>query len=97
MSVLTIIGSGVVNTLMLVGSIELLASTKYGHLLIIKILLFLAMAGIATFNRRCLLPTLTTAAVTTLQRNSFIEVAFGFAVVCIVAALGTLPPPFGPA
>jgi putative copper resistance protein D len=94
-SVLTIIGSGIVNTLVLVGSIELLASTEYGHLLIIKIVLFLVMVGIAMFNRRCLLPAVTTTAVSTLQRNSFIEVAFGLAIVCIVAALGTLPPPFG--
>lgn len=94
-AVLTIIATGIINALNLVGSAELLASTDYGRLLLLKLILFLMMLAVATFNRYRLVPELTATAVRTLRRNSFIEAAVGLSVVAVVALLGILPPPLG--
>jgi copper resistance protein D len=99
-SVATILLTGIVNTWYLAGSIDALTETKYGHLLLIKIALFLAMVGVATFNRLRLTPRLvdssdvavTQAAQRQLCRNAAMEAAMGAAIIAIVAALGTLPP-----
>src|ERR1700683_4013992 len=99
-SVATILLTGIVNTWYLSGSIDALTETKYGHLLLIKIALFLAMAGVAAFNRLRLTPRLVddpemTAAQDArrqLCRNATLEAAMGAAIIAIVAALGTLPP-----
>jgi putative copper resistance protein D len=99
-SVAAILLTGIVNTWYLSGSIDALTETKYGHLLLIKIALFLAMVGVAAFNRLRLTPRLVanpemTAAQNArreLSRNAVVEAAMGAAVIAIVAALGTLPP-----
>jgi putative copper resistance protein D len=99
-SVATILLTGAINTWYLSGSIKALAETKYGRLLLIKIALFLAMLGVAAFNRLQLTPRLVespgaTAALTAqrqLCRNAAIEAAMGAAIIAIVALLGTLPP-----
>lgn len=92
-----IFASGLVNTYALAGSVPALIDTHYGHLLLAKVGLFLAMVGIAAFNRLRLTPRLSSARTVTeaqrkLQRNSLIEVAMGLFVVVIVGVLGTLPP-----
>jgi copper resistance protein D len=99
-SVATILLTGIVNTWYLSGSIDALTETKYGHLLLIKIALFVAMAGVAAFNRLRLTPRLvddpeiTAAQIARrqLSRNAALEAAMGAAIIAIVAALGTLPP-----
>jgi len=99
-SVATILLTGIVNASYLSGSIEALTETKYGNLLLIKIALFLAMVGVAAFNRLRLTPRLvgaTDPAVSQavqrrLCRNAAIEAVMGAAIIAIVAALGTLPP-----
>jgi putative copper resistance protein D len=99
-SVATILLTGIVNTWYLSGSVDALTQTKYGHLLLIKIALFVAMAGVAAFNRLRLTPRLVddpemTAAQNArrqLSRNAVLEAAMGAAIIAIVAALGTLPP-----
>ena len=99
-SVATILLTGIVNTWYLSGSIDALTTTKYGHLLLIKIALFSAMIGVAAFNRLRLTPKLVdipnvTAAQDArrqLSRNAAVEAAIGVAIIAIVAALGTLPP-----
>lgn len=95
LAVLTIIATGILNMLNFVSSAELLASTDYGRLLLLKLVLFLAMLAVAAFNRHRLVPELTATAAKTLRRNSFIEAAFGFFLLAVVALLGTLPPPLG--
>ena len=50
--------TGLLNTLLLVGSIHALVGTPYGRLLALKILLFLTMVVAALFNRFRLLPRL---------------------------------------
>jgi putative copper resistance protein D len=92
-----IVATGLVNTYVLAGSVLALIATDYGHLLLVKIGLFLAIVGIAAFNRLRLTPRLLSAhasadAQRQLQRNSLIEAALGVLVLVIVGALGTLPP-----
>jgi putative copper resistance protein D len=99
-SVATILLTGIVNTWYLSGSVDALTESKYGRLLLIKIALFFAMAGVAAFNRLRLTPrlvdnpdaTAAQGARRQLGRNAAIEAAMGAAIIGIVAALGTLPP-----
>lgn len=99
-SVATLLVTGIVNTWYLAGSIDALTETDYGRLLVIKIVLFFAMVGVAAINRLRLTPRLvadenakaTQRARRALCRNATIETALGAAVLAIVAALGTLPP-----
>jgi copper resistance protein D len=99
-SVGTLLVTGIVNTWYLAGSIEALTSTFYGQLLLAKIATFLAMVAIATVNRQYLTPRLVQnesaaaaqGALRQLCRNASIEALAGFAVICMVAVLGTKPP-----
>jgi copper resistance protein D len=99
-SVATLVVTGGINTWYLAGSIPALADTHYGHLLLAKIGLFLAMIVVAAVNRLDLLPKLAgatgpTAAELTLRslrRNAVIEVLLGAIIIGIVAVLGTSPP-----
>ncbi|HZP78833.1 MAG TPA: copper homeostasis membrane protein CopD [Pseudolabrys sp.] len=98
--VATVVLTGAVNTWMLAGSVDALVGTAYGRLLLIKIALFLCMLMIAAINRQRLTPRLVDAddagagkrALNRLRRNSLIEVALGAIILCIVGALGILPP-----
>jgi copper resistance protein D len=99
-SVATILLTGSVNTWYLSGSVDALTETKYGHLLLIKIALFLATVCVAAFNRLRLTPRLVENlnlaiaqnARRQLSRNAAVEAAMGATIIAIVAALGTLPP-----
>ena len=89
--------TGVLNTLLLVGSTPALVGTPYGRLLGLKILLFLAMVAIALFNRFRLLPRLrretqAAAAAAALARSVLCEQGLGFAILLVVGVLGTWPP-----
>jgi putative copper export protein/mono/diheme cytochrome c family protein len=95
-SVATLLVTGIVNTIFLAGSVPALLGTVYGQLLLLKIVLFLAMVGIASVNRRKLTPELSTprgaTAMRRLQRNALIEAGLGVAIIAIVGALGSIPP-----
>jgi copper resistance protein D len=101
-SVATLLVTGSINTWYLAGSVAALTRTDYGHLLLIKIALFLIMVAVAAVNRLVLTPRLvhdagpvaTTAALRLLRRNTVIEVILGAAIIAVVAALGTNPPGF---
>jgi putative copper resistance protein D len=89
--------TGVLNTLLLVGSPQALMSTAYGRLLALKILLFLVMVGVALFNRLRLLPRLQREgreadSIAVLARSVLFELALGFAALAVVSLLGTWPP-----
>ena len=93
----TLLATGLVNTYLLAGSVQALITTHYGHFLLVKIALFMAMVCIAVFNRLRLTPRLSierqaSAARQQLQRNCLVEAAMGLLIVVIVGALGTLPP-----
>jgi putative copper resistance protein D len=99
-SVGTLLVTGIVNTWYLAGSVEALTSTFYGQLLLAKIAAFFAMVAIAAVNRQWLTPRLVQnentitaqGALWQLRRNALIEAFAGFAVICLVAVLGTKPP-----
>lgn len=91
-----ILATGTVNSIFLVGTIPALLGTDYGHLLMIKLALFLTMVIFAAINRLWLTPLLADGAagpaLRLLQRNALIEAALGGAVLLVLGALGTLPP-----
>jgi copper resistance protein D len=92
-SVLTILITGILNTVNLVGSAHALVYTDYGRTLMTKVTLFFAMVAIASINRIVLTPRIPDRdAINALRRNSLIEASLGLAILCIVAALGTMPP-----
>ena len=86
--------TGLLNSLLLVGSTRALIGTLYGRLLALKILLFLVMACVALFNRFRLLPRLRreTQATAALARSVFCEQGLGLAILAVVSVLGTWPP-----
>jgi len=99
-SVGTLVVTGVVNGLMIIGSLAVLAGTDYGRLLLFKIALFLAMLSLAAINRLWLTPLLQrqhnadTAAIL-LRRigsNTVLEAVIGVVIVAIVGVLGTMSP-----
>jgi putative copper resistance protein D len=98
-SVGALIITGIINSWMLVGSVDALVSTDYGRLLSLKLLLFLAMLAVAAVNRLVLTPRLLlehgeirNAALRKLRNNSLIEAMLGLFILYLVAILGTLPP-----
>jgi putative copper resistance protein D len=98
--VAALIGSGIVNAWILVGSFRALLMTDYGQLLLIKLAVFAAMVGFAAVNRLRLTPQLALAAkgeagayaLSSLARNTCIEFALALAIFAIVGLLGTLHP-----
>lgn len=97
-SVGMLLASGIINTLMLAGSVAALVGTDYGRLLLLKIALFVVMLTIAGVNRIVLTPRLVRAQSSSqyllrqLRNNSLIEAAIGAIILVIVGVLGTLPP-----
>jgi putative copper resistance protein D len=99
-SVATLVGSGVVNTWVLAGSIPALIGTDYGRLLLAKIALFLVMLLFAAVNRLWLTPRLEGAGGSDLRKgplrqlgvNTLVEAAVAVIILAIVSMLGTLPP-----
>jgi putative copper resistance protein D len=99
-SVGTLVATGAVNTWFLAGSVPALVGTDYGHLLVVKVALFLVMLLFGAVNRLWLTPRLLNApsaagraeALRQIERNSLIETALGTIIIVIVGLLGTLPP-----
>ena len=98
----SVVGSGLVNGLYLVGSnLARLPFTQYGQLLLFKIALFGAMLGLAALNRFRLTPALranssdgrTYPARERLQLSLILELSLAAAILGLVAWLGTLEPP----
>lgn len=92
--------SGLVNAAFLLGGMHSLINTPYGRLLLLKVVLFAAMVGLAGINRQYLLPRLSSdlhadgssVALRWLIRSALLEIALGLAIVCIVGVLGIMPP-----
>lgn len=97
-----IVVTGIINCLAVVGfpHFTRLPLTPYGQLLIIKLLLFVAMLALAALNRWRLTPALSMAirddspesAVIGLRRSLLAEGSAAFAILALVAWLGTLDP-----
>jgi putative copper resistance protein D len=102
------IGSGVVAVLLLTGVVNLvlalgwahlpsIAASLWGWLLLIKLVLFIAMLGLAAFNRFRLTPALGVASMrlaaqAALRRSLVLETATALLIIALVAWLGTLSP-----
>ena len=89
--------SGVSNSWLLVGSIRALFTTRYGALLIFKLILFAFLICFGARNRVViktkLLPAPTRSdLLSQLRRNVIYEVCLGTVVVAIVGCLGVTPP-----
>jgi len=99
-SVGTILLTGLNNTWVLAGSIHALTGTDYGRLLVVKLILFLLMLGVATVNRFKLTPLMVQEndisaaleAVRRLRRNALVEASLGVLILVIVAILGAMSP-----
>jgi copper resistance protein D len=95
--------TGAINTWYLAGSTQALTGTDYGHLLLIKIALFLVMLVLATVNRLRFTPALAANAgqglprdaLRQLRRNVAIEISAGAIILSVVAVLGVTPPGLG--
>jgi len=97
-----IVASGLINSAFLVGwDVQRIASTFYGQVLIVKLLLFALMLGLAARNRFRHVPALTNAlqsqassqqAMADLRRSIFLETCVAAAVLALVAWLGMLEP-----
>jgi putative copper resistance protein D len=100
-AVAILIGSGLVNAWLQVGSLGRLATTPYGQLLLVKLCLLAGMLALAAHNRFRLVPALqrstegylsADSSLRMLRRNVIGEQILGLAIVLIVGCLGTLPP-----
>jgi putative copper resistance protein D len=97
--VLLILVSGCINSWFLIGSWHGLWHSDYGHVLIIKVLLVVAMVGLAAVNRLVLLARIEEpATLARLGRHVLVEQLLGLAILAAASLLGTLPPAgYGPA
>ena len=95
-AVAALVGSGLINSWYLVGSVVKLFATPYGQLLLVKLGLFSGMLLLAAANRFWLVPALTRdsgqvpIAEQRLRRHVVAEQALGVSVIIIVSLLGTL-------
>jgi putative copper resistance protein D len=95
-----LLASGLINSWFLVGSMQALFGTDYGHILLVKIALFLAMVSFAAANRLRHLPRLSPGTgahqaadgLRQLRRNTIAETCLGLGIVIAVAKLGTMAP-----
>jgi len=98
-----IAATGLINGAFLVGpgNVATLGHTRYGQLLLVKLLLFGGMLGCAALNRYRLTPRLANAveqeeparALIALRRSMAVETSLAIAVLGVVSWLGTLEPP----
>jgi putative copper resistance protein D len=103
-AVATLVGSGLVNSWYLVGTVTGLLTTQYGQLLLAKLVLFAGMLLLAVINRFWLVPSMSkaragdgTSSVWTgrLRNHVLGEQFLGFMVLVIVSVLGTMRPAIG--
>ncbi len=100
-AVFVLAGTGTINACYIVGSFPAMVTTEYGQVLDLKLILFVVMLGIASWNRYRLLPLLFHAEeplvfsllLQRLRGFVFLEFGLAVAVLCLVALLGTMPPP----
>lgn len=102
--VLVIAATGLINGQIVIGAAHVPQSlaSPYGQLLLLKLLMFAAMLGLAAANRWRLTPALRTAvggpgtdparAATAIRASLLLEAAAGLAILALVAWLGMLEP-----
>ena len=88
-----VIGSGLVDGWFLVGSLEGLVGTEYGHWLMLKIALFVALLGAVTARRLGLTPDGASPRwMKQVRRQVVHEQAGGLVILLVVGVLGVLTP-----
>jgi putative copper resistance protein D len=94
-AVAALIGTGLVNSWFLVGSVSNLPTTPYGEMLLTKLALFAGMLALAAANRFWLVPSIGEAdePIRKLRKHVLGEQLLGAAILVVVSALGTMPPP----
>lgn len=102
-AVATLVGTGLVNSWYLVGTVTGLLTTQYGQLLLAKLALFAGMLSLAAINRFWLVPSMSKARVDggqsfwerRLRAHVVAEQTLGLLVLSIVSVLGTIRPAIG--
>ena len=95
-AVATLIGSGLVNSWFLVGSVRNLLNTPYGQILLTKVAVFAAMLALAAANRFWLVPSMSgrlsdgSSSSRWLRNHVFAEQFLGVMLLLAVSFLGTL-------
>ncbi len=93
--VLLLAGTGVAQGLELIGSVAALLGTRYGHIALLKITLFLIALGLAAINRLWLSDRLAAGASNArrhLQASVCVEACIGLAIVCAAAFMASSVP-----
>jgi putative copper resistance protein D len=104
LAVVALSGTGLVNGVFLIGNIQAVFTTRYGQLLLAKLVLFAAMVCIGAWNLLVLKPKLAVKVqpenvasqnlhTRSLFRNILWEIGLGTAVFLIVGVLGITSPP----
>jgi putative copper resistance protein D len=99
-AVATLIGTGLINSWFLVGSISNLPTTPYGRVLLAKLALFAGMLALAVANRFWLVPSLdgvrsggkSDELLRKLRKHVLGEQLLGLVILAIMGVLGTMPP-----
>lgn len=101
--VIVLVVTGLINGYYLIGLAGLpkMLTSAYGDLLVLKLVLFMAMLGLAAMNRFRLTPALERAvgavsqshAIVRLRRSLVLEASAGFVILALVAVFGMLEPP----
>lgn len=104
-AVATLVGTGLVNSWFLVGSVSSLVSNAYGWILIVKLVFFAGMLALAAANRFWLVPALEAAGRSgagaseawrrQLRTHVLSEQALGLLVLVCVSIIGTIRPAIG--
>ena len=89
--------TGIVNAILLVGSLDGLTGTVYGRVLLLKISVFLLLVAVAIINRLVLVPRIgrekkPSTGTTALLWTVGVEQMLGLAIIAVVSVLGMLPP-----
>ena len=83
--------TGCFNAYFRLGTLNALLTTTYGHLLLLKIALFMVTISIAACNLLYVVPRLEST-FPRLRRNVAMELVLAVGIVFVVGALGLLPP-----
>ena len=100
LTVAALAATGLVNGWFLVGTVEALLTSHYGHLLIIKLAAFLGMVMFAAANRFWLVPAMenpspgegNSPALRQMKRHVSGELALGVLILMVVSVLGSVQP-----
>lgn len=105
-AVATLVGTGLINSWFLVGSVSNLVGTSYGQTLLAKLALFAAMVALAAANRFWLVPAISnvrrgasdhssTVWLRRLRNHVLGEQFLGALILLVVSVLGTMQPAIG--